>query len=372
MNDLFYQLIRVSIGTQVCLSRIPTEREWDKLYDMAKIQSLIGVCFVGLNRLGANADEGFANIRMNEMQYFNWMGMAALIQKRNEVVNRQCAELQMKLSANGLRSCILKGQGVGSLYKLNNNEGLNLSLYRQSGDIDMLVDCDLKRAAKFAYSVTGKQSPWAYKDIRLELFDDTEVELHIKPGLMFNPFHNRRWQKWYEYNKNIIFLPIQNDSISIPSIDFNLVYILQHCYMHLFESGVGLRQLMDYYFVLCNNVVNEFMRQQFKRIISKLGMMRFTRGVMWIMKEVFWLPEDFLLCEPDAKEGRYLLNEIMQSGNFGKYDNRFNRSSATKIVQLKLFLKRSLHLVENYPQEALWMPWYFVWHSILKLWNRLL
>ena len=113
IENLFFELIRVAIGTQESLSRLPSVREWGELYKAAKKQSLVGVCFAALQRLGADADEGFARIGISEMLYLTWMGMAAKIQQKNQTVDEQCAELQAKLSADGLRSCILKGQGVG-------------------------------------------------------------------------------------------------------------------------------------------------------------------------------------------------------------------------------------------------------------------
>ena len=358
MNTSYFELIRVAIGTQESLSRLPSEAEWGELFDMAVKQSLVGVCFAGIHRLGAASDGGYARIGMSEEQYFNWMGMAAQINIKNDLVNEHCVELQSKLTESGYRSCVLKGQGVATLY------GEELRGFRQSGDIDMLVDCEYKKAAQFVNSVTGKDVKWAYKDIRLEMFEDTEVELHIKPGLLFNPFHNHRCQKWYNDNKVMVFEGNEDGMFVTPAIEFNLVYILQHCYMHLFESGVGLRQLMDYYFVL--NASQQVDKSASLKVIGSLGMKRFAAGVMWIMREVFGMSKQLLLCEPNKTEGEFLLNEIMQGGNFGKYDDRFNTKSGDKKDQMKHFFKRSCLLVGHYPQEALWMPGYFVWHYIVK------
>ena len=108
--SLFTELIQVSIGIRVCLSRTPSEAEWGELYAMAKKQSLVGVCFAGVQRLVAQQQEP------PKMLYLTWMGMTAMIQQRNEVVNRQCVDLQKRLSADGFRSCILKGQGVARIY----------------------------------------------------------------------------------------------------------------------------------------------------------------------------------------------------------------------------------------------------------------
>lgn len=51
INKLFFELIRVTIGNQVCLSHTPSADEWCDLYAMAKKQSLVGVCFAGVQKL---------------------------------------------------------------------------------------------------------------------------------------------------------------------------------------------------------------------------------------------------------------------------------------------------------------------------------
>lgn len=132
MNELFFELIRVAIGTQNTISRPPSKVEWAGLYVMSKKQSLVGICFSAVQKLIQNQEPITQNL--DEVQYLTWMGMAAKIQQRNEVVNRQCVELQKRLSKEGLRSCILKGQAVAYLYDEN------LSGLRQSGDIDAWLD----------------------------------------------------------------------------------------------------------------------------------------------------------------------------------------------------------------------------------------
>ena len=98
IERLFFTLIKVAIGKEGVLCKTPTSKEWQQLYDMAKKQSLVGVCFAGVQKQVNQHQE------LPEMLYLTWMGMAAKIQQRNEIVNRQCAELQAKLSADGLRS----------------------------------------------------------------------------------------------------------------------------------------------------------------------------------------------------------------------------------------------------------------------------
>ena len=132
MEQLFFELIRVALGSQYTLSRAPSSKEWKQLYDMSKKQSLVGICFAGLQKLfNLDHQEPRTNNpqpdstqypelitqNLNEDLYYKWMGMSAKIQHRNDVVNRQCVELQKRLREDGFRSCILKGQGVAKWYK---------------------------------------------------------------------------------------------------------------------------------------------------------------------------------------------------------------------------------------------------------------
>ena len=67
MTKTFFELIQVAIGTRICLSQTPSADEWGELYAMAKKQSLVGVCFAGVQRLQQQRQEP------PEMLYLTWM-----------------------------------------------------------------------------------------------------------------------------------------------------------------------------------------------------------------------------------------------------------------------------------------------------------
>ena len=153
----------------------------------------------------------------------------------------------------------------------------------------------------------------------------------------------------------------------VPNAAFNRVYILVHIYRHLFAEGIGLRQLLDYYFVLKQGLT-ESEREETLRILRSLGMMRFTRAVMWMLQEVFGMPDRYLLTSPDAKEGRFLLDEIMQAGNFGKYDERMQRAAGEGTFRWGLRkVLRNFRFVRSYPSEVLWSPIFKVWHLFWRI-----
>ena len=73
--------------------------------------------------------------------------------------------------------------------------------------------------------------------------------------------------------------------------------------------------------------------------------------------------EPWMICEPNEREGRRLLEEIMKGGNFGQYDTRDAALKKGGMIKHGVWkLKRVLRLVRSYPEEALWEPMFRVWH----------
>lgn len=175
LEQLFFELLHVSLGIRICLSHTPSADEWYELYSIAKKQSLIGICFAGVQRLAAKQQ------KPPETLYFTWLGIAAIIQRRNENVNRQCVELQAKLSVYGICSCILKGQGVGLQY------AEHLRGLRQSGDIDIWIEGGVEAAVKLAERL-GQKAEVTEQHVHLDLFPETEVEAHFIPSMLRHPF----------------------------------------------------------------------------------------------------------------------------------------------------------------------------------------
>ena len=311
INNLFFELIQVALGVRVCLSHSPTAEEWKMLYDMAKKQSLVGVCFAGVQKLQTQRQEP------TEMLYLTWMGMAAKIQQRNETVNKQCVELQERLTKEGFRSCILKGQGNSDNYG-------QLALLRQSGDIDIWVEGGFYKVYNWAKNIAPSDEINQHH-IHFDYFSDTEVELHYTPFVLNNPIRNNVLRKYFAENEDLQFSNQINlpDGSMIFAADnsFNIVFQLVHVFHHLFTEGIGLRQLMDYYFVL-RNIEETTRLKHSKACVQSLGICRFASALMWVMGKVFGLEEKYMLWTPCEKDGLFLLNEIMQAGNFGHQDAR--------------------------------------------------
>ena len=369
IENLFYQLLRMALGRQVCLPHTPNEQEWKALYELAKKQSLIGVCFAGVQKLQTQRQEP------PEMTYLTWIAMAAKIQQRNEVVSRQCVELQGQLAADGLRSCVLKGQGVGALYRVHENDNDNnqnssdLSMLRQSGDIDVWVDTDEEGALRWVKKYQ-RVLDFDYKHVHLDVLEGTSVEVHYRPSTSRVPWYMKRVDHFTREKAcwtNAVALG--DGMVNVPSLEFNLVFILQHIFGHLFAEEMTLKQYLDYYFVLKQAHVEGADVQEAYRWMQRMGMGSFARATMWLLREVFGMPEEWMICEADADEGRFLLDRVMakeQKAKKGEHGSVRWHLSVFWAQQSK-----NLHLLTHYPLEVLfspiWLARHFFWKRIWKM-----
>lgn len=371
IEQLFFELIQIAIGNRVCLSHSPTAEEWKALYDMAKKQSLVGVCFAGVQRLPEEE-------RPPEMLYLTWIGMAAKIQQRNEVVNAQCVEVQQMIEKAGFRTYIMKGQGNSALYKVSEGSKFqdvsghsDLSLLRQSGDIDIYLEGGFEKVNAFVQR-TCPTKEINELEIHYHCLLDTEVEIHYRPFIMRNPFKNRKLQRFFAMEgekcfENKTALSNGVGEIAVPTTTFNLVHQMVHIYHHLLIGGVGMRQLMDYYFVLRSSYANDDANANVLRIISGLGLNRFGSALMWVLGEVFGLERSFMLWEPNEEDGRFLLNEVVLSGNFGNYDERLpqHRNKWQSFWMLSVHNLRLFRFTyDDWFWGPLWRIYHFAWRKI--------
>ena len=366
---LFFELLQVSLGNQNKLSSIPSDKEWAILYAESERQALTGILLHGIDRLPVEQ-------RPSQAILLQWIGVGQLIEQRNHLMDERCLELLTKLKEVGLTATILKGQGIAQLY----DKGLRP--LRQSGDIDVYVDCGQKKALAFAKSQRQKNMEWDYKHLHLNLWDDTEVEMHYRVEVLLNVWKNRKLQKWFKTHTEHLFGHIDftdttgqetntnltNDTnrIVTPTVEFNVFYILLHIYRHFLYEGVGLRQIVDYYYVLRTVHGEGLMVQDYVGAVRDFGMEKFAKGLMWVLHETLGMPCDWMLWEPDEKEGKYILEQVMTGGNFGHHDKRLKHSGG-KLGAVKAILTHNMHLVTHYPSDVIWAPIWIIWHKCWKM-----
>ena len=247
-TSAIFLFLNYCLGKKVDMSMVVAKIDWRQLYTFASRQALLGFCFDGIERLTKEFSEELKQNPMGRDLLMTWMGAAQQIRRQNVKVNAVAGKLYSKFREDGLRCCILKGQGNALMYPNPYS--------RTSGDIDVWIDASRERIMEYA----SKKFELG-DDIRLQhletSLDGVPVELHFFPCSMNNPFYHARLQKWFKRNadlqcSNVVSLPDGIGEIAIPTTAFNVVYQLTHLYHHFFDEGIGMRQIIDYYYVVCD------------------------------------------------------------------------------------------------------------------------
>ncbi len=228
------------------MSRVIAGMNWQALYSFASKQALLGLCFDGIERLGEEYPEELRLNPIGRELLVTWMGKAQQIRRQNMKVNVVASKLYSMLREDGLRCCILKGQGNALMY--------SNAYSRNPGDIDVWVNASREQITEYA-----KKHFEIGNDIRFQhletSMDGVPVELHFFPCTMNNPIYHVRLQKWFKRNadlqcSNVVSLPDGIGEIAIPTTAFNVIYQLTHLYHHFFDEGIGMRQIIDYFLVM--------------------------------------------------------------------------------------------------------------------------
>ena len=268
MNEalVFFAFLKYCLGYKGNMSRMVAGMDWQELYSFASKQALLGLCFEGIERLGEEYPEELKRNPIGRELLMTWMGKAQQIRRQNMKVNAVASKLFSMLREDGMRCCILKGQGNALMYPN--------AYSRNPGDIDVWIDASRERIMEYAQKKFELGD-----DIRLQhletSLDGVPVELHFFPCSMNNPIYHARLQKWFKRNadlqcSNVVSLPDGIGEIAIPTTAFDVVYQLTHLYHHFFDEGIGMRQIIDYFLVVNDFSKNVFLNNKSSKITPSL------------------------------------------------------------------------------------------------------
>ena len=438
-QKIFFDFLRFCIGSAKEIPDSLKEADWKEIYAIAQKQCLVGVLFDGIKKLPAE------HVGMKKELLLQWMAESLMLEKANVRLNDAAIQVSEWFRKKGFRTCILKGQGNALMYPNPYS--------RTPGDIDIWVEGGDKRVISFVRSISPHEKA-CYHHIEFPSYKGVEVEVHYRPSFLLCFWHNRKLQKYYERVKEEQFshrvMLGEQGEIAIPTAEFNLIFQLTHIFSHLMNEGIGLRQLVDYYYVLCDfyKVYQNFSKTHpssltlkggstafpkplspqgtgdvtapprrseplrskvggpskvspdcagwdclsiegdnsagsttavtssastaldvVQKELKELGLWKFAGGIMYIMQEVFGMPASRLIVPPNEKYGKFLLNEVLEAGNFGRHDarNRFGRSQLGHNLQR---VYRDIRLVRYFPGEALCEPLFRIWHFFWRMKNK--
>ena len=380
----YLDFLRFSLNEEAEVPVAARHINWHSLLLFAKDQSLVGIYWMGVRRLGSQKEN-----KPTDDDVMEWMAVCGQLARRNEHVTERSAWVARNFQKEGFLSCLLKGQGNGLLYP-------DPSL-RTPGDIDIWVTPSPTPALprREGESPTPNPSPVGkgtcqggvstviaycrqfvpdakacYHHIDFLNAGDVPVEVHYRPSWLNNPFHNSRLQTYFQKHAAEQFANEQPQGFAVPTWDFNVVFQLCHIANHLLHEGIGLRQIVDYYYLLRSNTQRKDIND-YEQVFRHVGLLPFARPLMWVLAQVLGLDERFLVARQDERRGRLLLNELLASGDLGKHDDRV--LSGTYSSPLKANLQRvvrDLRMVRYYPSECFWEPIFRIRHFFWRWQHR--
>lgn len=413
----FLEFIKYSLDPEAPVPVDAVKRiDWEKLFDFAKQQAIVGICFEGIKRLGDGLEQAYANkqhegvsdkskendgldnppldksMLPNRDLVMRWMSLSIQIEKRNKQLYERVVKVSCNFRKEGFASLVLKGQGNALMYPN--------AYARTSGDIDIWVVPQEELLHPEKYSVQRNRervikyirqfSPDSYlcfHHIGLEVYKDCEIEVHFMPTIFNNRITNRRLLAWIRSEmkaqfEHFVVIPGTKETqdsgrdsqktldksglFPVPTDHFNRIYQLCHIQHHYFDEGIGLRQMMDYYYLLKRGFTEQERAREVK-ILKNFDMIGIAGAVMYVMKEMLGLPDQYLLLPPDEKRGKVLEREILNGGNFGKEYAFNDRNKASKYFAKTL---RNLKVISLYPGETLWEPPFRLWHFCWRMKRR--
>lgn len=346
MNHLFFELIQVALGTQNSLGREPSDEEWSVLFEWCEKHAISGFVFLALNKLSEQGQKPPSDL------LYEWIGLAEQLKGQNTLMNLEAARLTKLFENEGHRTAILKGQANALLYPN--------PFSRQPGDIDIwisggkkVVEKTLRKLGLLEGNLSKyhpDQATQSYHHIHLPRNKNgIDVEVHFRPSSgNQDPFTNHRLQAFLETE-------IDRDNelteagFRVPSLMFALIMQLAHIQRHFITEGVGMRQIIDYYFLLKSGN-NQLIIENGK--LKHLGLEKMAGALMWVLHEKLGLEEKYLIAPMDEKRGKMLLAVMMEGGNFGHY-SRIRQEEFSIVGSLKYRFKK-YEMLKFDVRETIW------------------
>jgi len=341
-QELLFTLLRNALwgreADPLCFS---AETEWGAIYYLSKQQTVTAILYDALISLPSELQPDPTLLRQ-------WYIHVIKVEQSHKLLNLRLAEATNLLQSEGIRSVLLKGQGVAQNYPI--------PFHRQCGDIDLYIG---KGNYKEAYNAAQK-----WDSVQEVERDDTKhysfhwrdvtIELHrIALSL-------RKFQHWTEYHltgDKLRIWSINGAEVLLPPVNFDALYILIHAYSHFILGGIGLRQLCDWTLYL-HTFANEIDQQQLKHDLDSFGLMRVWQIFGHIAVNNLGLAENKMpfYTKQYGKEAENILGDIIKGGNFGYYSISSKPQKNYLIKKFHTLLRiwqRARRLLSLFPKDTI-------------------
>lgn len=339
--ELFFELIQVALGRRQALSKNYSADDWQEAFDISNSQVVEGLALLGAEQLPPE------QLPSKELM-MQWTFNCAHFASKNARLDKAAQKVVENFARQGWRTCILKGQGLATLYPVPSR--------RHAGDIDVWIDAPARDVIQYAHKYCPG-SDVVYHHVDFPIWENISVELHFFPSFLYVPGNDRCLQDFFARSKDRVMerkvtLADGKSVAPCPDSEFNAVYLLCHIFNHLMEEIIVLRQYIDYYYVL-RDIKDADTHQRVAKEVEAIGLTGLARGVMFVLQEFLGLENEYMFVEPDEHIGQFLQKEIMRSDVVKELERRNNQGTFSHFIDRT---HRSLFTMRYFPKESIWSP----------------
>lgn len=334
-----------------------SEINWQELLEFAKKQTIVGIYWQGIQRLGDIAN------RPSEDDVMEWMGEYKKNTRRNAKIDTAVANLTKFMNDNDIDFFVFKGQTVAQYYPQHE--------MRTSGDIDFYVfNKDRERTKrlleeKVALADDHSGQHWEFT------YDGIPYEMHYHTAVFASNSKQRYWDDLIDSYFDDALDHVEINGVSVPTLPptINAIYLFIHIYHHFLKEGIALRQFIDW-MMFFEAKHDEIVVSELTAKLEKLDLLRAFKAFGAVLVDVLGMDAKFFplhLTDSDRKYELKIMSIVLRYGNFGKYGRKEQQGGWRH--SLETGLRSVRHLTEFFwlsPSEnLLWLP-KLIFHSLSK------
>lgn len=237
--NTFLSLVRAGLWTDAESTDIQNQGftepvDWNKVYQLAEEQSVIGVVLVGIEH---------SNVKPPQDILLQWIGEVQMLKQQNKAMNQFIAELIEKMRKADIYTLLVKGQGIAQCYER--------PLWRACGDVDLLLSgSNYEKAKKFLIPLANEvEAERLYAKHLGMTIDGNVVELHGHLTCGLATGIDKQIDKVQDavfYGGEVRSWQNGSTQVFLPSADNDVIFVFTHFLKHFYKEGLGIRQICDW------------------------------------------------------------------------------------------------------------------------------
>ena len=308
----FLDLVRAGLWADARFTDIQNQGftepiDWDKVYQLAEEQSVIGLVLAGIEH---------SAVKPSKELLFQWIGEVQVIEQTNKAMNKFIENLVGGMRKADIYTLLVKGQGIAQCYER--------PLWRQSGDVDLLLsEINYKKAKEYLLPLSSSNKNEEQYSQHLGLsIDQWYVEIHgsLRTGL------SERVDKEVDANQNDVFYGgqvrswnIGKTQVFLPAPDNDVFFVFTHFIKHFYKEGMNLRQICDWCRLLWT-YKDSLNRGCLEKRIRKAGLMSEWKAFAALAVEYLGMPSKAIPMYDSRfkSKGERILRHILKGEPYSK------------------------------------------------------